>query len=503
MNNVMRRGSGVLFPVFSLPSKYGIGTIGGEAKKFIDFLAKTEQNYWQILPVGPTSYGDSPYQSFSTFAGNPYLIDLELLIDDGILTKDECESVNWGNDPGRIDYARIYNNRFVVLRKAFERGYERDKNEVSKFTDENSTWIEDYSLFMALKNHFGMKSWIEWDDEDIRLRRPGSVEKYSELLEDDIAFYKYLQYLFFRQWNELKKYAKSNKIKIIGDMPIYVAMDSADVWSSPGLFKLDENNMPVEVAGVPPDYFTADGQLWGNPLYRWDKMKEDGYGWWIRRLDGAVKLYDIIRIDHFRGFESYWSVPYGEKTAKNGRWIKGPGMDFVGTMTGWFKDTHFIAEDLGYLTPEVRKLLSDSGLPGMKVLEFAFDSREPSNYLPHTYLPHCICYAGTHDNATLADWLNTADRSDIALAVRYLGLNKKEGYIRGVIRGGMSSVAELFIAQMQDWLELGPEARINTPGTATGNWQWRIKSNSITKELIERMIYTTRIYGRSDKPWQV
>ena len=484
-------------PISSLPSPHGIGTLGAEARKFVDFLADAGQSWWQILPVGPTSYGDSPYQSFSAYAGNPYFVDLDLLCEDGLLTPAEVNSVNWGTDPAKVDYSAIYNSRFPLLHLAMERGWERDADKVAAFSEENASWLPDYALFMAVKRHFGMQSWTEWPDEDIRLRRPEAVARYQEELADDIRLFTYIQYLFFRQWEDLRSYAHEKGIGIIGDLPIYVAMDSADVWADPRAFQLDERNVPAEVAGVPPDYFTADGQLWGNPLYDWNAMKADGYTWWIRRIAGASRLYDILRIDHFRGLESYWAVPYGETTAKIGRWVKGPGMDLIGVLTEKFPNIQFIAEDLGYLTPEVRQLLEDSGLPGMKVLEFAFDSREAANYLPHTYPRHCVCYAGTHDNATLMGWKDEAAPADIAMARQYLGLNDEEGFHWGVLRGGQSSVADLFVAQMQDYLGLGSEARMNTPGILGGNWQWRMLSGQITDALTARIAGMARLYGRS------
>ena len=493
----MKRSCGILMPISSLPSPHGIGTLGAEARKFVDFLADAEQSWWQILPVGPTSYGDSPYQSFSAYAGNPYFVDLDLLCEDGLLTPAEVNSVNWGTDPAKVDYSAIYNSRFPLLHLAMERGWERDADKVAAFSEENASWLPDYALFMAVKRHFGMQSWTEWPDEDIRLRRPEAVARYQEELADDIRLFTYIQYLFFRQWEDLRSYAHEKGIGIIGDLPIYVAMDSADVWADPRAFQLDERNVPAEVAGVPPDYFTADGQLWGNPLYDWDAMKADGYTWWIRRIAGASRLYDILRIDHFRGLESYWAVPYGETTAKIGRWVKGPGMDLIGVLTERFPNIQFIAEDLGYLTPEVRQLLEDSGLPGMKVLEFAFDSREAANYLPHTYPRHCVCYAGTHDNATLMGWKDEAAPADIAMARQYLGLNDEEGFHWGVLRGGQSSVADLFVAQMQDYLGLGSEARMNTPGILGGNWQWRMLSGQITDALTARIAGMARLYGRS------
>ena len=493
----MKRSCGILMPISSLPSPHGIGTLGAEARKFVDFLADAGQSWWQILPVGPTSYGDSPYQSFSAYAGNPYFVDLDLLCEDGLLTPAEVDAVNWGGDPARVDYSAISNGRFPLLHLAMERGWERDADKVAAFSEENASWLPDYALFMAVKRHFGMQSWTEWPDEDIRLRRPEAVARYQEELADDIRLFTYIQYLFFRQWEDLRSYAHEKGIGIIGDLPIYVAMDSADVWADPRAFQLDERNVPAEVAGVPPDYFTADGQLWGNPLYDWDAMKADGYTWWIRRIAGASRLYDILRIDHFRGLESYWAVPYGETTAKIGRWVKGPGMDLIGVLTEKFPNIQFIAEDLGYLTPEVRQLLEDSGLPGMKVLEFAFDSREAANYLPHTYPRHCVCYAGTHDNATLMGWKDEAAPADIAMARQYLGLNDEEGFHWGVLRGGQSSVADLFVAQMQDYLGLGSEARMNTPGILGGNWQWRMLSGQITDALTARIAGMARLYGRS------
>ena len=499
----MERSCGILLHLSSLPSPYGIGTMGRAAYNFVDFLTAAGQSLWQLLPLGPTSCGDSPYQSFSSFAGNPYFIDLDMLVEDGLLLKSELDGIDWGENPEFVDYGKIYENRFKVLKIAAGRGIERDKAELERFVSDNRSWLPDYALFMALKRHFGMKSWTEWPDEYIRLRRPEAVQRYQKELADDIRLFTYIQYLFFRQWETLRAYAHEKGIGIIGDLPIYVAMDSADVWADPRAFQLDERNVPAEVAGVPPDYFTADGQLWGNPLYDWDAMKADGYSWWIRRIAGASRLYDILRIDHFRGLESYWAVPYGETTAKIGRWVKGPGMDLIGVLTEKFPNIQFIAEDLGYLTPEVRQLLADSGLPGMKILQFAFDSREAANYLPHTYPRNCVCYAGTHDNSTLMGWKNDAAPSDIAAAQEYLGLNEEEGFHWGILRGGQSSVADLFVAQMQDYLGLGAEARMNTPGILGGNWQWRMLPGQITEDLAKRIARMTSLYGRSNEQWQM
>ena len=493
----MERSSGILLPLFSLPSPYGIGTMGLAAYDFADLLHAAGQRYWQMLPLGPTSYGDSPYQSFSSYAGNPYLIDLDLLIEDGLLTEQEVCDRDWGEDPRHVDYGKLYENRLDLLKKAAERGWMRDSGAVAGFTEKNASWLPDYALYMACKRHFGMKSWTEWPDDDLRLRKNEAVlDKYRTLLREDMQFFTYLQFLFFRQWTALRDYVHQQGIRIIGDLPIYVAMDSADVWAEPQFFQLDDDLVPKAVAGVPPDYFTADGQLWGNPLYDWDAMRDDGFGWWIRRIDGAGKLYDVIRIDHFRGFANYWAVPYGQPTAKNGRWVKGPGMSLVGVLTGWFRDLDFIAEDLGYPSPEVVQLLSDSGLPGMKVLEFAFDSRDPSDYLPHSCNFNSICYTGTHDNAPLALWRTEADKADIAFAKKYLGLNDEEGFNAGIIRGGMSCQSRLFVAQMQDYLGLGKGCRMNTPGTSSGNWQWRMLSGEASKKLAKSIHETTRIYGR-------
>ena len=494
-DNYLKRSSGILMPVYALPSPYGIGTLGNAARAFVDFLSTAGQSWWQMLPVGPTSYGDSPYQSPSTYAGNPYYIDLDLLVADDLLTQGEIDALFWGDDPERVDYGALYENRYTLLQKATDRGWERDADLVAAFVKENEGWLPDYALFMALKRHFGMVCWLEWP-EDIRLRKPAAMERYRKELDEDVRLFTYIQYLFFTQWADLRDYAHEKGVGIIGDLPIYVALDSVDVWASPESFQLDEKGFPTEVSGVPPDYFSEDGQLWGNPLYDYEAMAEDGYGWWIRRVDGAAKLYDIVRIDHFRGFESYWSVPYGEKTAKKGHWVKGPGMALVGVLKNWFSNIRFIAEDLGYPSPEVVQLLADSGFPGMKVLEFAFDSKDSSDYLPHTYPQNCVCYGGTHDNETLAGWLADADPDDLQKAVDYLGLNKQEGLVWGLIRGGMSSVANLFITQMQDYLGLDNAARTNTPGIAEGNWQWRMASDAITPSLTKKIAKITKLYDR-------
>ena len=482
--------------VSSLPSPYGIGTLGQAAYDFADFLHAAGQRYWQMLPLGPTSYGDSPYQSFSAYAGNPYYIDPELLIADGLLTRSECSRCKWGGDPRYVDYGRIYEKRFDLLHKAFKRGWQRSSEAVAAFEEANSRWLPDYALFMACKRHFGMKAWTEWPD-DIRLRQEGAVEKYRALLREDVEFFTYLQYLFFQQWNRLRDYVHAQGIRIIGDLPIYVAMDSADVWAETEFFQLDETLIPKAVSGVPPDYFSADGQLWGNPLYDWDRMREDGFGWWIRRIGGAQKLYDVIRIDHFRGFESYWAVPYGDTTAKNGRWRPGPGIDLVGVLLGWFHDLRLIAEDLGYTTPEVRKLLADSGLPGMKVLMFAFDPHGESDYLPYRCERNSVCYIGTHDNETVNGWLKGIGRADKEFAKRYMHITDDEGWCWGLIRTGMGTASDLFVMQMQDVLELGGECRMNTPGTQYGNWVWRMLPDAVSPALAKKLSAYTETYHRT------
>ena len=491
----LKRGSGILLAISSLPSPYGIGTLGKAAYDFIDFLVEANQTYWQILPVGPTGFGDSPYASFSSFAGNPYLIDLDLLVEEGLLSTEDIEG-DWGEDPACVDYGLLYQKKPAVLRKAFEQGFSKDKEAFYTFVKENEGWLPDYALFMAVKDHFDSVSWVEWPDEGIRLHKEEACASYRELLANDILFYEYVQFLFFKQWEAVKAYAKEKGILIIGDLPIYVALDSADVWSEPEYFQLDSDNRPVWVSGVPPDSFSADGQLWGNPIYDWERMREDGYGWWIRRIGGMEKLYDILRLDHFRGFSDYWAIPAGDKTAMNGHWVDGPGMDLIGRLTGWFSNITFIAEDLGYLTPKVRAFLEASELPGMKVLEFAFDTREPSNYMPHTYINHCTCYVGTHDNATLMQWKEEAATEDIELAKRYLGLNEEEGFVWGMILGGMSSVADLFVTQMQDYLELGADARMNAPGIPEGNWRFRMKADAATSSLAKKIASMTALYER-------
>ena len=490
------RKSGILMHISSLPGGYGVGSMGAAAYAFVDFLVAAGQSCWQILPLSPTGYGDSPYQSFSTFAGNPYLIDLDTLIEEGLLLPGELEGIDWGADPGRVDYGKLYNERARLLKIAFSRFEET--GEFREFVRDNSLWLEDYALFMAIKEHFRGRDWQNWSVSLLMRLRP-VMEAYREELRESIHFQYFVQYEFFRQWRALRSYANSKGIRIIGDVPIYVPLDSADVWANPELFQLDASRRPTVVAGCPPDGFSADGQLWGNPIYDWDKMHAERYHWWIRRMKAAAKMYDVVRFDHFRGFESYWAVPADAKTAAGGEWRRGPGMDFVGAVKRALPDLHIIAEDLGFVTPEVKKLLSDSGYPGMKVMEFAFDTREPSakDYLPHCYPSNSVVYSGTHDNLTLKQWFDETCEEDVQNAIGYLGLNEQEGYVWGVIRGAMSSVSDLCIIQMQDYLQIGAEGRMNHPGTLTSaNWTWRAKEGFATEELAKKIRSLTERYGR-------
>ena len=487
------RSSGILMHITSLPGKYGVGTMGAEAFAFVDFLKKAGQSKWQLLPLTPTGYGDSPYQSCSTFAGNPYLIDLPKLVEEGLLTREEIDSVTWCAREDRVDFGIQYNNKNRVLRLAYNRF--AGGGEFERFCVENGSWLPDFALFMALKDATG-KSWYDWED-GLKFRDPDAIWNARNKLKDEIRFYSFVQYVFSRQWNALRGYAKDAGISIIGDVPIYVPYDSVEVWASPELFQLDATLRPTDVAGVPPDAFTADGQLWGNPLYRWDEMRRDGYSWWLRRLAAAGKWYDTVRLDHFRGFESYWAVPYGAPNARGGHWVKGPGMDFITTLKKGLPGLSLIAEDLGYLTREVLDLRDVSGYPGMKVLGFAFDSREPSDYLPHTYTRNSVCYTGTHDNMTTRQWFDTADADAVAYAREYMCLNEAEGDVWGTIRTAMATVSDMAIVPMQDYLDLGAQARMNFPGTLTdANWTWRAEAGFMTDELSERIRRLTRLYGR-------
>lgn len=489
---LMKRSAGILLPIFSLPSDYGIGSLGKEARAFADFLHDAGQSWWQILPVGPTGLGNSPYTSASTFAGNPLFIDLEALAADGLLTEDDLASARLPVTD-KVDYGAVYRVREPLLRKAAKRAWEQDGEAIRAFAD-STPWLKEYTLFQAARAHFG-RGWCDWPDEALRRHERAAVERWRETLAEDVAYHTCVQYWFFTQWAELKKYVNSLGIQIIGDVPIYVSLDSSDVWAEREQFLLDGEGRPSKVAGVPPDYFSEDGQLWGNPLYDWAAMKRDGFGWWIRRVEGAAKLFDAIRIDHFRGLESYWAIPADSDTAKVGQWEKGPGMDLLRVLTGWFSGITYIAEDLGILTDAVHDLRNESGLPGMKVLEFAFSG--PDNaYLPHHYQPHCICYTGTHDNDTAVGWYTHATEEEKAFAKAYLGADDAESVRRALLRAGQGSVAELFVAQLQDYLGLGSEGRINVPGVAEDNWCWRLRPGKTTPALAEEIKELTHAFSR-------
>ena len=482
----MARSAGVLLSITSLPSPYGIGTIGKEAREFADYLKKAGQKIWQILPVGPTSYGDSPYQSFSTYAGNPYLIDLDTLVEEGLVTKEQLDSFDWGSNPAEVDYEKIYNSRFKVLRIAFENFKSKDQSKFNAFAEDNANWLDNYALYMAVKNSFGMVSWTEWP-EDIKMREEGAIEYYENELSDDIYFWKFVQFKFYEQWESFRAYVNGLGIKIMGDMPIYVAMDSADTWANPELFQLYDDGDPIAVAGCPPDYFSATGQLWGNPLYDWDYLKETNYEWWFDRVKAASKLYDITRIDHFRAFASYYSIPYPAENAINGEWVVGPRIKFFEMMEEACGKIEIVAEDLGTLTPDVTELMEQTGYPGMKVLEFAFDSGEDNDYLPHNYTNNCVVYTGTHDNDTIVGWLETAKPEDVRFAREYCKMPDDEPFNWGLIRTAYESKADLAVIPVQDILGLGKEARMNTPSTLGGNWTWRLDKSTLTDELAEKL----------------
>ena len=497
-----KRECGVLLSVSSLPSKYGIGCFSKSAYDFVDQLKKAGQSCWQILPLGPTSYGDSPYQSFSTFAGNPYFISLEALVEEGVLTEEECDAVDFGSDEDSVDYAKIYEGRFSLLRKAYERSDITKNQDFIRFQAEEGYWLKDYALFMAVKERFEGEPWSEWA-EDIRLRWQNALDYYRRELYYDIEFQEYMQFKFYEQWNKLKAYANEKNIRIIGDIPIYVAMDSADAWASPWLFKLDGENRPTQVAGCPPDGFSPTGQLWGNPLYNWDVHRQSGFEWWIKRLAHCFKMYDVVRIDHFRGFDEYYAIPYGDTTAANGWWEKGPGMDLFRTISHRLGHKDIIAEDLGFMTDSVRWLVQESGYPNMKVIEFAFDERDTGNasdYLPHNYSRNCVVYTGTHDNETIAGWFKGIPDKEKTLVRQYMNnyLDKDEDIYKDIICMVMRSVADLCIIPMQDYLGLDNAARMNQPSTLGKNWKWRLKEGQFTEELQEEMKTLAIRYGRNN-----
>lgn len=491
------RESGILMHISSLPSPWGIGTMGADARAFADFLAEAGQHYWQVLPVCPTSYGDSPYQSCSTYAGNPYFIDLDLLQEQGLLKKEEYESLDWGSDPEKVDYGALYQKRYGVLQKAADRFSRIAGSEYDAFCQENAFWLEDYALFMSLKDHYGGLPWTDWDLA-VRNRNPEEIRAVAVKLKDRIRFWKVVQYLFFSQWKSLHAYCRKKGVRIIGDLPFYVALDSVDVWAHSELFALDENRLPGEVAGCPPDGFSEEGQLWGNPIYRWQTHRETGYEWWIRRIDYLCREYDILRIDHFRGFDSFYSIPVGESTARNGHWNPGPGIELFRMLEEKLGPRPIIAEDLGFLTESVKQLLTDSGFPGMKVLQFAFDSRDESSsdHRTYTYSKNCVAYSGTHDNDTVQGWMKHADPENVKFAMEYLRTSDPEQIHWDMVRCLMESVADLVIIQTQDLLGLGGESRMNTPSTMGKNWTWRLKAGALDDSLAKKIARITAVYGR-------
>jgi len=498
----MKRSAGILLSVSSLPSKYGIGCFDESAYAFIDWLKAAGQEYWQILPLGPTGYGDSPYQSFSTFAGNPYYISLDEFIGLGLLTDRECTAPYFLVSDEKVDYNNLYKTRLPLLKKAYKNSGGSFVKEIESFCEENK-WLDDYALFMALKDKNEGKAFTEWD-EGIRLRKPAEMEKYREELSEETGFYKFIQYFFFKQWKKLKEYANDSGIKIIGDIPIYVAADSADVWQNPKLFRLDNSGKPTAVAGCPPDKFSVTGQLWGNPLYDWEKHRENGFKWWISRIGHCFRLYDVVRIDHFRGFDEYYSIPAGEETAENGQWEKGPGVELFRAMEKVMGKREIIAEDLGFVTESVKKLVSDCGFPNMKVLQFGFDSRDTGNsadYLPHNYTENSVAYTGTHDNQTLVSWFKTISEEEQKAAREYMCDMYTPDYklYKAFISLVMRSRSELCVIPMQDWLGLSDESRMNTPSTVGNNWRWRMKKTDMSERLAEEIRKMTVMYGRKEK----
>ncbi|MCR5451637.1 MAG: 4-alpha-glucanotransferase [Lachnospiraceae bacterium] len=516
------RSCGILMPVFSLPGKEGIGCFSKEAYNFIDFLAKAGQKYWQILPLGQTSYGDSPYQSFSTFAGNPYFISLQTLTDKKLLKESEWADVDFGGSESDIDYGRLYKVRYDILRTAYKRfkalldskdssGAKGKKAEAVKgygsFTNKNKEWLHDYAVFMALKDEHDGKSFMEWEDE-YRLRDKKAIKSFEKAHSDEIGFYEFLQYEFFTEWKALKKYANKKGVEIIGDIPIYVAADSSDVWTSPSLFQMNAQGRPKAVAGCPPDAFSATGQLWGNPLYDWKAHKASGFKWWILRMKKCMELYDVVRIDHFRGFDEYYSIPAKDKTAENGKWKKGPGYALFKAIHAELGEIKIIAEDLGYVTDTVRALVDKTGYPNMKIIEFAFDGRDSSSkdaapgsneYLPFNHTKNSVVYTGTHDNETILGWLDSISKEEYQQVLDYTDSKakiSKKKLTRKLVRMALGSVSEMAIIPIQDYLGLDNSARINTPSTLGTNWRWRVSAGDMDDKLAKRMLKLANIYGR-------
>ncbi len=481
-----KRASGILLHISSLWSDYGIGSFGKSAYDFVDFLKNSNQSYWQILPLCPTTVGDSPYQSISTFALNEYFIDLDALCLMGYLKKEEFEDIKWCNDETRVDYSLLYTNRHRVLYKAFDRFKRNIPDDFNSFCQKQSYWLDDYALFCSVKDYFGGEPFYYWS-EDIKYREPLAVDEYKSICKERILYYKMVQYFANTQWQRLKAYANKNGIEIIGDMPIYVAGDSADVWSNKEIFKLNSSLEPSEVAGCPPDYFSPDGQLCGNPVYDWKKLKSLKYSWWVKRLKQSFELYDIVRIDHFRGFESFYSIKAGSKTARKGLWRKGGGTSFFNALPSVYKDK-IIAENLGFITDEVDKLLKYTGYRGMKVLQFCFDSRDDNGAdLPENIDKNNVVYTGTHDNDTILGWSKTADKADVGKAMRYLGAKTKSDLVDKMMLCAMKTKADTCILTMQDLLHLDSDSRMNTPSTTSGNWQYRMKKDDINLNISKKL----------------
>lgn len=491
------RTSGVLLHITSLPNEFGIGSLGEESREFVIKLKQAGQTWWQILPIGPTGYGDSPYQSFSSFAGNPYLINLDYLKNCSLLTDEEITEVKSLYDCNRVDFGKLYNERYITLRRAYER-FDKSSLDFESFCRENSFWLNDYALFMTLKDENNGKAWQEWEDK-YKFRDKEAIEEFENNNFSKVNFYRFLQFQFFSQWDGLKRFAHENGIKILGDLPIYVAEDSSDCWANPELFFLDENLKPIWVGGCPPDGFSEDGQLWGNPCYDWQVHEETEYDWWVNRFKWLFSIFDCVRIDHFRGFESYWRIPAGDDTARNGSWIQGPGMKLFSKLKDELGELPIIAEDLGYMTKEVYEFRRETGFPGMKILLFAFAKDASSDYLPHNMDKNFVVYPSTHDSDTVVGWIKEHDREEVEFAKRYLNLTEDEGLNWGMIRGAMTSVADMAIFQMQDILGLGNETRMNYPGTASGNWTWRMKIGEFSEELIEKLKSYTQMSGRLKK----
>lgn len=489
------RSSGILLHISSLPNKYGIGTFGESAYEFVRFLEKAKQKYWQVLPLGPTSYGDSPYQTFSAFAGNPYFIDLDILAEEGLLKKEDYEHLAT-DDLDYVDFANIYYTRFDVLKIAFK-NFDLEDKSFKRFLRKNK-WLDNYALFMAIKNTQPEGNWQGWADE-YKYRKKKAISEFKKSHLEDIMFWKFLQYEFFKQWNELKKYANDHGVSIIGDIPIYVAYDSCDVWANPTDWNVDKEFKPIEVAGCPPDNFALEGQLWGNPIYNYAKQEAEGYSWWIQRIEKSLELYDVVRIDHFRGFSGYYSIPATDKNAVNGVWKVGPGISLFNAIKEKLGDVNIIAEDLGFLTEDVHELLKATGYPGMKVLQFGFsidDTEDSNEYAIHNLTKHTVTYTGTHDNPTTKGWFLSLPKEEQEYVLNYLGITEPYLVSDALIREAFKSVSDTVIIPYQDHLWLGDDARFNIPSTLGGNWIWRVRKEAFNDEMAERIAKLTQIYKR-------